>query len=123
MIDDGARFKPASQDSSADARTSEFKELPHENTPPESCCLRLCKIYSAILNGRLLGEGHASSGTAPSGVGVEVSSFMVEVQIVRIEHRDIHHSRHVQDVKLLALQLDQPVAAQFLERTVDVDGS
>ncbi len=46
---------------------------------------------------------------------------MVEVQIISVEHRSIDQPLQIEDMKLLALQLDHPVAPKFLKRPVDVD--
>lgn len=44
------------------------------------------------------------------------------MQIVGVEHGRVLQPLKVEDLELPALELDQPVFAQLLERPVDVDG-
>ena len=46
---------------------------------------------------------------------------VVEMEVIRVEHRDVGDPRQIEQLELLALELDQAVAAQLLERAVDMD--
>src|SRR6476620_11830261 len=50
-----------------------------------------------------------------------MAPLMIEVKVVRIEHRHVHQALEVENPELLAVELDQPVAPQVLERPVDVN--
>ena len=55
-------------------------------------------------------------------VCVEVPALMVEVQVIGVEHGDVHQSGHVEDLQLFSFELDQSVTPQFLERAINVHG-
>src|SRR5438128_2207427 len=90
------------------------------NTPPRwrKSSIAPSASVRAVVPGLSLSN---SLGEDASVIGVEVSSFMVEVQIVRVEHGCVHQAIQIEDVKLFALQLDQAVAAKLLKRPVHVD--
>src|SRR6476619_4340869 len=83
-------------------------------------------IYPATRERKLIFRAERRSGPlqrsgAVEGVGVELSPFMVEVQVVGVEHRHFDKTRQIEDVQLLALKFDQAVAAQLLKGAVDVN--
>ena len=47
-------------------------------------------------------------------IGIEVPPLVIEVEVVRIEHRHVHHPLEVQDPELPPVELDEFVAAQDL---------
>ena len=47
--------------------------------------------------------------------------FVVEMQIVRVEHRHVHQAFEVEDVELLAFELNQFIPPQFLQSPINVD--
>src|SRR5690349_22129150 len=62
-----------------------------------------------------------SAADGASFVCVQVPPLMVEVEVVRSEHRSVHHPLEIEDLELLAVELDEAVAAKLLEGPVDVD--
>src|SRR5689334_1879274 len=60
-----------------------------------------------------------SAADGASFVCVQVPPLMVEVEVVRSDH----HPLEIEDLELLAVELDEAVAAKLLEGPVDVDRS
>jgi hypothetical protein len=56
-----------------------------------------------------------------SVIGVEVSSLMLEMKIVGIEHRHVFQALQIENVQLPPLKFDQSVTPQFLKRPIDVN--